>query len=137
MNIVPNEWLVELLLGSRNDQRVVHEFLDRVDAEGHILAIRRLGRLARKILSAMADPQARAKRLRLLLFDPSRVRLVEEGEITALPDDLRRVVPDDDLYLVETVFAVKPCLLITTDEPLRKILRGHANLGIEVRLLGA
>ncbi len=135
MIIVPNEWLVELLLGSKNDQRVVHGFLDRVEAEERLLGIRRHGRLAQKILSAMADPHARAKRLKLILFEESKVRLVEEQEIVTLPQELQAVVPSDDLYLVETAFSVKPCVVVTTDTPLRDILVGYGNSEIQVRLL--
>ena len=71
MIVVPNEWLVELLLGPPTERRLVHEFLDRIDMLGHVLAIRRRGRLFQKIFSAMRDREARAKRLRLLLSDAS------------------------------------------------------------------
>ena len=135
MIIVPNEWLVELLVGSLAEQRVVHEFLDRIDRGGHVLAIRRHGRLHQKILSAMADRMARAKRLRLLLSDASKVQIVDEDEIVPMPEHLQGVVKSDDVYLVETAFAVKPCLLVTTDGPLRDILRGSSNPEVRIELL--
>lgn len=135
MIIVPNEWLVDLLLGSEDDQRKVHRFLDRIDAGEGPLAIRRLGRLTQKILSATSDPQRRAKRLRLMLYDGSKVRLVEEGEILPLPPELAEGVSGDDLYLVETGYGVRPCMLVTTDEPLKDFLSRHSEFEIQARLL--
>lgn len=122
MTIVPNEWLVDLLLGSIRDQRVVHSFLDKVERRGDMLALRRRGALVRKLYRAMRDPQKRAKRVRLMLFDSDKVSLVEEHEIQELPEELHREIPQDDLYLVETAFSKRPCLLITTDRRLWQIL---------------
>lgn len=135
MTVVPNEWLVEMLKGTIKECQKVHHFLDTVEAANILLAIRRKGRLTQKILSAMSDPWGRAKRLRLLLFDSSRVRLVEEHEIGRLPSDLQPPIPDDDVYLVETAYAVRPSRLVTTDRPLRDILQRHADLEISAQLL--
>lgn len=121
MIIVPNEWLVDFLLGSVHEQRLVHRFLDRIEAQGHLLALRRESPLVKKLFRAMRNPQKRARRLRLMLFDANKVALVEEHEIAALPDQLQREVPDDDRYLVETAFAKRPCLLVTTDGTLLEI----------------
>lgn len=111
------------MLGEVNDQRLVHRFLDRVEADRHLLAIRRRGRAAQKILRATRDRQGRAKRLKLILFDQTKVRLVEEKEIGRLPLELAGSVPEDDVNLVETALAVKPCSVVTTDRKLRDILR--------------
>lgn len=135
MIIVPNEWLVELLLSSESNQRKVHRFLDRIDAGEVLIALRRHGRLTQKIVSAMADPEKRVKRLILILYDDSKVRFVEEHEIARLPVDLERSVSNDDRYLVETAFSVRPCSLVTTDGPLHDRLRAFADPRLDARLL--
>lgn len=135
MIIVPNEWLVELLLSSESNQRKAHRVLDRIDTGEALIAIRRHGRLTEKILSAMADPEKRVKRLILMLYDDSKVRLVEEHEIASLPVDLERSISNDDKYLVETAFSVRPCILVTTDGPLHDRLRAFADPELEARLL--
>lgn len=122
MIIVPNEWLVDRLLGSAPEQRQVHAFLDRVESRGDMLALRREGALARKLRRAVRDPQRRAKRLWLIVWDMDKVMWVEEHEILPLPEEVGREVPDDDRYLVETAFAKRPCVLVTTDGRLREIL---------------
>ncbi len=70
----------------------------------------------------MKDSQGRAKRLRLILFDETKVRLLEEAEIALLPAELREATPPDDLYLVETAFSVRPTTLVTTDGQLRDVV---------------
>jgi hypothetical protein len=70
----------------------------------------------------MRDPQGRAKRLRLVLYDDSKVRLLEEAEIAPLPAELQETTPFDDLYLVETAFSVRPTTLVTTDGHLRDVV---------------
>lgn len=135
MIIVPNEWLVELLLSSESDQRKVHRVLDGIDAGEAVIALRHHGRLTQRILSAMADPGKRVKRLVLMLYDTSKVRFVEEHEIAGLPGDLERSVSDDDRYLVETAFSVRPCILVTTDGPLHDVLQAFADPELQCLLL--
>ena len=135
MIVVPNEWLVDRLFSSEQERLQVHTFLDLIEQHNHRLAVRRGGRLAQKILTATANPQARAKRLRLMLFDELKVRLVAEEEIIELPGELGQATPGDDLYLVETAYAVRPCVLVTTDAPLRDSIQPHCNPEIEIRLL--
>jgi len=133
--IVPNEWVVELLLSSESNQRKVHRFLDRIDAGEAVIALRRHGRLGQKILSAMADPRKRVKRLILMLYDESKVRFVEEDEIARLPEDLDGLISDDDRYLVETAFSLRPCILVTTDVALHDCLGAFADPELACRLL--
>lgn len=132
MTIVPNEWLVDLLLGSIRDQRLVHSFLDRVEQRGEILALRRHGALVRKLYQAMRDPQKRAKRMRMMLFDLDKLSLVEEHEILELPEYLQREVPEDDRYLVETAFSKRPCLLVTTDRKLWQTLSRQQEFQVQL-----
>ncbi len=133
MIVVPNEWLVELLFDMEGTNKV-HRFLDIVDERGLQLAIRRTGRVSEKILGAMRDPQRRAKRLRLMLFDSTKVRLVEEDDIVEIAETLASTVPVDDLYLVETALSVTPCVLVTTDVRLSEVVLDRVP-GLTVRLL--
>ena len=132
MIIVPNEWIVDLLVGSVPEQRLVHTFLDRVDAERHQLALRRQSPLVGKLHRALRDPQKRAKRLWLMWLDSNKVNPVEEHEITTLPEQLHREVPEDDRYLVETAFVRRPCLLVTTDGQLWEILRRQQEFQVQL-----
>lgn len=132
MIIVPNEWLVDLLVGSVSEQRLVHLFLDKVESRGDLLVLRRHGPLVRKLYRAMRDPQKRAKRLRLMLSDSNKVSLVEEHEIEELPEHLQRELPQDDRYLVETAFSRRPCVVVTTDGQLREILRPQQEFQVQL-----
>lgn len=131
MIIVPNEWIVDLLVGSVRQQRLVHEFLDKVDTGGHQLALRRQSPVVRKLQRALRGPEKRAKRLWLLWVDSNKVIPVEEHEIIALPGQLQQEVPEDDRYLVETAFTKKPCILISTDGRLLEILRNQQEFEVQ------
>lgn len=132
MIIVPNEWLVDLILGSVSNQRLIHRFLDSVDVGRHRFVLRNRSPLVEKLKRAVRDPQKRAKRLWLMVWDLDKVTWVEEHEVIALPDELRRIVPEDDRWLVEVAFTQKPCLLVTTDQRLLAALHPWEELRVQL-----
>ena len=71
---------------------------------------------------ALREPPTR--RLRLMLYNSARVRLVDDDEIFEPPDELLENVAADDVYLVELAYTVRPCILITTDGGLLEALEG-------------
>ena len=122
MNVVPDEWLVECLAGSLEYQRLASHFLDDFESAGDVLAIRRTSPFATKLQRALRELPSR--RLWLMLYDSARVRLVDDDEIVEPPDDLLANVAGDDVYLVEVAYAVRPCILVTTDGGLLEALEG-------------
>lgn len=132
MIIVPNEWIVDLLMGMLEEQRKVHRFLDKVEAEGHILSVRYHGALGRKLRRVGVNHWPQVRRLGLLLWDLEKIDLVGEHEITALPEEWGREVPGDDVYLVETAYSRASSLLVTTDRSLWEILRGGQWVSVQM-----
>jgi hypothetical protein len=59
---------------------------------------------------------------------------LDRNEIKTIPEDVRRLVPQEDLYLVEIYYSVEASALVTTDKPLYGALSTAQNPGINVRL---
>lgn len=138
MTIVPNEWLVDMMMGPPGDQRVVNAFLDRVERGGHLLAIRHGSPHGWKLQGALKhhDVLARslAKRVWLILWDPGKVIRVFDDEIGDVPDWVAAEVRASDVYLVETALSRRPSVLVTTDFPLFEAVSRHPEI-IEVSML--
>jgi hypothetical protein len=61
----------------------------------------------------------------ILRFDSNRCVVLKSDAIPEIPDNLSAAVKDDDQYLVRAQLSVAGAVLVTTDEPLGKVVREH------------
>lgn len=60
-------------------------------------------------------------------------KLIEESQIREISMDLLRVIPEDDVYLVQTYFAAEGTILVTTDGTLHRMLSSADNVKVRLR----
>lgn len=128
MNVVPNEWLLEYLIGTENEQARAHLFLDTIEAQGHKLVIRQASSFSAKLFRFMKSSSKPMKRLYLLLWDADKVWLLSEHDIQPVPQQILESTPHDDTYLVETAHSVPDSVIVTTDNSLKNKLEGHLRI---------
>lgn len=133
MEIVVNEWLPEYLRpdANANETELVDKFvkawLDKCDR----VVIRRNSPFTSKFYTYMYQSgrylacRKRFEVLFHLFFDSERTAIVDECNIKELPQDIAKIVPDDDKYLVELWHSVPGSVIVTTDTPLRNKLIEH------------
>ncbi len=69
----------------------------------------------------------------VILRDLEKCQLLDKSEVKSIPEDLRGLVPQEDLYLVETFYSVGASALVTTDRELYKLLSTDQNMSIRLR----
>jgi len=138
MEIIVNEWLPEYLRpdadANNNDSadKFVKAWLDRCDK----VVIRTNSPFASKFYTYMNKSggyPACKKRFEVLFhlfLDSERTVKVDECDIKELPDVLAKIVPDDDMYLIELWYANKDRIILTTDSKLKDRLKNVPDLNI-------
>ena len=124
-----DEWLLHDLRGDNGRQAQVRagELLQKIRQVCDHIVLRKGSPWAQKAYELMEynDPVVRALSKYLhsaILRDPQKCRALEGGRIPPLPLEVERVIPPDDLYLLETYAASKAESFITTDTRLRGVL---------------
>lgn len=74
-----------------------------------------------------SDPKVKvgSKSLHSLIRDSIRCELVSDISIRPLPSEISRVIPKDDIYLVETLYVYRDSILVSTDNTLLEIVRDN------------
>jgi len=130
MEIVVNEWLPEYLRpdadASETDlvDKFVKAWLEKCDK----IIIKENSPFTSKFYAYMHQSggyptyRKRFEVLFHLFLDSDRTAIVNECDIRELPQDLTKIVPDDDKYLVELWHSVPGSVVVTTDAKLRNTL---------------
>ncbi|MCJ7655893.1 MAG: hypothetical protein MUO97_11475 [Dehalococcoidia bacterium] len=130
MEIVVNEWLLDYLRpdadASETDlvDKFVKAWLEKCDK----IVIRENSPFASKFYAYMYQSggyPAYRKRFEVLFhlfLDSDRTVKVNECDIKELPQELAKIVPNDDKYLVELWYSVPGSVIVTTDSKLRNKL---------------
>jgi len=133
MEIVVNEWLLDYLRpdADLNETESADKFVKAWLEKSDKVVIRRNSPFASKFYKYMYQSggypgcRKRFEVLFHLFLDFDRTTIVDECGIKELPQDLTRIVPDDDKYLVELWHSVPGSVIVTTDAPLRNKLIEH------------
>jgi predicted nucleic acid-binding protein len=59
---------------------------------------------------------------------------LDENDVIAVPEDLSKQVPAEDLYLIQIYCSTKATALVTTDEKLYTDISNTSNVSITVNL---
>ena len=139
MEIVVNEWLPEYLRpdADASETELVDKFVKAWLEKCDKVVIRRNSPFTSKFCAYMGQSGsylAYRKRFELLFhffFDSDRTVIVDECDIKDLPQDLAKIVPDDDRYLVELWYSVTGSVIVTTDAKLKdKLIEYESSIKI-------
>ena len=130
MEVVVNEWLLEYMRPDSEKAGFASRFLDEIEHRGHKLAIRRESVFTRKLYKYDRQFFRCFKRLKMILYDGDKVKLVDEKDIESLPQEIADIVPEDDKYLVELAYFTSDKLIVTTDARLRQALKAIESIKI-------
>jgi len=127
MEIVVNEWLPEYLRpdAESSETELVDKFVKALLEKCDKIVIRKNSPFTSKFYTYMyrsGDYPTYRKRFEVLFhlfLDSDRTVIVDEFGIKELPQDLAKIVPDDDKYLVELWYSVPGSVFITTDAKLK------------------
>jgi len=120
---VVNEWLIEDLRGANGSTRQLEgcNFLRRLKERCDRIAIPYGSVWLSKAYGLMTLHYSPATRLcsqylhGVILHDPEKCVLLEARDIVPIPEDVRRALPEKDVYLAEAYYSASASALITTD----------------------
>ena len=122
MPIVLNEWLIHDLRGDNGHvaQAESAEFLSAFQASTDQIVVLRPSRWTQKAFGLMTISTPPIHMLSRLLHygilqDALKCSYVEVADLAPLPEELARLVPDDDAYLFQTALAARVPVIVTTD----------------------
>lgn len=133
MEIVVNEWLLDYLRpDAQADEtslaiRFVNAWVEKCDK----VVIRRTSPFTRKLYRYMDQCRGyqiclgRFRALNNLFRDSDKTRMLDDCDISEIPENLAKIVPYDDKYLVELWYSVPGSIVITTDAKLKEKLLEH------------
>ncbi len=134
MVFVINEWLWEDSAGHNGlaAQRDAFDVITKLAASQHQIVVIEGSAFDQKAWACCTSADARTRDLArhflgAIRIDSDRCRLLEAQTAATLPDELASSIKADDQYLVNAQLTVEGSVLVTTDGPLREIVR-HAGL---------
>jgi predicted nucleic acid-binding protein len=139
-NIVVDEWLLHDLSGEngRKAQGQAYRFLLKLKDKCDRLVVLRGSVWAQKAYALMKSLDREVQRLskflhRGILQDLQKCRYFETNEIHSLSQDVASQIPRKDVYLVEVYCSSGADMLLTTDGPLRDVLRDVGTVNVRLR----
>ena len=127
-----NEWLWADISGSNGvrNQSVAAQFLEAFIYSSYQIVIVTGSAFDQKAWEHCRSLDTIGRRLAKLFVvqirqNSSKALFVSLNDLGELTGDLRSLVKDDDHYLVRTLVMLPDVTLVTTDEPLRKVLADH------------
>lgn len=130
MEIVVNEWLLDYMRPDSEKLGFAFRFLDQIELKAHRLVIREESPFVRKLYRYDKQFFRYFKRLKMMLRDSDKVKLIDEQEIQPLPPKIAGVVPYKDTYLVELAYSTSDKLIVTTDTRLQEALKDIESIKI-------
>lgn len=120
--IILNEWLLHDLRGDNGVvlQEQSYEFLRKVTERCDTLGLARPSVWMDKAYELMEhrnrDVRILSKYLHLgFILNESKCRILEEHELSPLPENLETVVPSEDRYLARIYLTLNASVIVTTD----------------------
>lgn len=139
MEIVVNEWLLDYLLpdAAEEERNLARRFMIAWPKKNDKVVIRRQSPFTRKLYRYLKATETKIDfnrpflRLHKFLFrDSDKTILVEESEITKLPNELEATTPPDDKYLIELAYSKPDRIILTSDTKLKEQLKDEIHLKI-------
>lgn len=127
---VINEWLWADSFGDNGTERQKEAFnvIVKLSTSGHQVVVIVGSRFDEKAWRLCKSPNTTVAEIAkayfgILRINSDRCLLLKSENVAALPDDLSQSIKDDDHYLVRAQLSVNGAILVTTDEPLRNVVK--------------
>jgi len=137
---VLNDWLIHDLRGDNGKERQEEArlLLEALREKCDQLAMLKESSWMRKAyeLTTHQDTLLRVLSRLLHLYilrDSNKFQLLHPGQIVTIPEHVRRLVPEEDIYLFEAYYSAKAEALVTTDEELLQIPSNAQDANIIIR----
>ncbi|MGB8225557.1 MAG: hypothetical protein WCE45_01635 [Sedimentisphaerales bacterium] len=141
MEIVVNEWLLNYLRpdAPESDKIKVYLFINAFVCKLDKIVIKGNSPFAKKFYTFWKQFEGDAhfhkdfSKLHQLLFrDADRTIIVYDNELNNLPNDIEKITPIDDRYLIELWYSKQERIVLTTDARLKEKLKDIPNLKIHL-----
>jgi len=127
MELVVDEWLPHYI-EERDKNEFLLKFLEKIYEKCDSLVISRQGPVRKKIHRIMNkashwkdNNQRRLFKYFITSFlrNSNKVLLIEEHTIPELPENIAKILPEDDHFLYRIALARGECVILTTDKKLK------------------
>ncbi|MGH7772227.1 MAG: hypothetical protein ACREQA_08300 [Candidatus Binatia bacterium] len=140
LSFVIDEWLLHDLAGQngKDAQEEAGNFLRKLKEKCDKIVVLRGSPWAQKAYGLMTQPDPLISKLSkylhvAILLNSQKCRLLSSDDLRELPDNLKNLVPADDLYLVEIFDSANAKALVTTDKTLYQSLSTAQIINIRLR----
>ncbi len=127
---VINEWLWADLSGGNGPlaQKEAFGVIEKLPASDHQIVIIQGTSFDQKAWGMCKSPNMIVQRIAAAYVanvrqNPDRCQILKPDELAAMPNELASTIKLDDHYLVQAQLSVTGAVLVTTDEPLRNVVR--------------
>lgn len=129
MQYVVNEWFLDYLVPDATEQNIksVFKFIAFINNSFTDKFYRYMKQHGWNL-----DFKKRFKILKLLFYDSTQTYIIETDELSPLSSDIKKITPEDDVYLVQLAFSTEDKTIITTDTRLKEALKDIKELNIEL-----
>lgn len=138
---VINEWLIHDLLGDNGEeaQKESYKLLLKLKEKCDRIAVLDgspwMNKAYRLMKSGEPPIRSLSEYLRgVILGDPEKCVILNKSEIRDLPENVKNLAPQDDLYLIETYYSASAKLLVTSDQRLLQTFFNASNINMVIKL---
>lgn len=128
MEIVVNEWLLDYLRtdAQADETRLAIRFVNAWVEKCDKIVIRKDSPFTQKFYDYMGQAEQYAvsrkhfrKLFELLFLNSDKTKILDDCDISEIPEDLASKIPADDRYLIELWYSVLDSVVVTTDAKLK------------------
>jgi len=135
MEITIDEWIIHYL-AEKNKIIIESEILEKIYKKCDKFVILKGERFYQKISRFEKESKDRVSIIlvknfiRRFIRNSNKTILLEDSDVMDLPDDLEKITPGKDKFLVKTALLTKDKLILTTDAKLKEKINGMHGLNI-------
>lgn len=138
---VINEWLIHDLLGDNGEEarEESYKLLVKLKEKCDRIAVLNGSPWMNKAYMLMKCGEAPTRFLSkylhgVILRDPKKCEMLNKSEIKDLPENVKNLVPQDDLYLFEIYYSTSAKLLVTSDQRLLQVFSNASDINMVIKL---
>jgi hypothetical protein len=138
--LVINEWLIHDLCGHNEKERQMEAFslLEKIKSNCDYIVILRSSPWVKKAYQLMKSTNSGLRYYSKYLYgefiyNSLKCKTYREDEITPIPEDILKLVPEDDVYLISLCLTEPNSILVTSDHRLKQALSSVPIIKIELR----
>lgn len=131
INLVLNEWFLHDINNDNGEKKLeeTSRLLERIIQQSQFKLFIPSNSpwidKARRIAANQREPTHKFMHLffALVLRDSYRCQIVHDWNLTKIPNNIFRQIPQEDVYLIKNAIIAAPCILVSTDDALIKSVK--------------